>query len=377
MKCGTREPIRLVELQKEVLSLHIQIDADIERVVRSGIYLNGSECAAFEQEFARYIGAAHGVSVASGTDALQLALMACDIGAGDGVVTVANGSVATAAAIELAGADPIFVDVDPRTFTMRADLLEEVLTKPAHARIRAVVPVHLYGCPAPMKDITRVAHQYGARIVEDCAQSHGASLHGRMTGTFGDVAAFSFYPTKNLGALGDGGMLTTNSQEIARRAQRLKQYGWQQRYVSEEPGINSRMDEIQAAVLRTKLQGLDSRNRRRRSNADRLTEALKGSRLILPTAPQDAKHVYHQYVVLVSDRERFRDHLLTAGIESGVHYPVPIHRQPAYRDRIRAGAGGLAVTESLAQEVVSLPIHPYLTEADLDRISLACRSWVG
>jgi dTDP-4-amino-4,6-dideoxygalactose transaminase len=356
------------------LAYQDEIDAAISRTIASGRYILGHEVSAFETEFAAYLGLAQAVGVASGTDALYLALRACDIGPGDAVVTVSHTAVATVAAIELCGATPIFVDVEPETFTMDAARLEETVTEHSGS-IKAIVPVHLYGHPAQITNIVGVAESFGIRVVEDCAQAHGAEWKGRKTGTFGDIAAYSFYPTKNLGALGDGGAVVTSDPKLASRVRSLREYGWEQRYVSKITGTNSRLDELQAAVLRVKLRYLDQDNSRRRKIARYYDEALAGRQgLRLPQASAEAKHVYHQYVVRTAARDSLQAWLLEHGISTLVHYPVPVHQQPAYAGRIKI-TNSLRETELAAQEILSLPIFPELSAEQLETVTDRVRAW--
>jgi len=340
-----------------------EIDAAIARVLDSGWYILGQEVAAFENEFADYIGVRFGIGVGSGTDALHLALRACGIGAGDQVITVSHTAVATVAAIELCGAQPVLVDIDPVTYALDVAQLEAATTP----YTKAVIPVHLYGHPANMEAVLAIARRHGLRVVEDCAQSHGATYQGRKTGAWGDLAAFSFYPTKNLGALGDGGMIVTDDRTLAEKARLLRQYGWQERYVSAIPGSNSRLDELQAAVLRVKLRYLDEDNGRRIHLANLYIERLASTNLQLPTATQGAKHVYHQFVVRSARRDALKAHLEAKGINTLIHYPVPVHLQPAYRGKVD-GEADLSESERAAQEVLSLPLYPQLSEEALDQV---------
>ncbi len=354
-----------------------EIDAAIARVLARGRYILGDEVAAFEAEFAAYLGAAHAVGVACGTDAVELALRACRIGAGHAVIAPSHTAVATIAAIERTGARPVLIDVDPLTYTMTASDLEAVLT--AHrdfdgTRAAAVIPVHLYGNPAGMPAILDVAARYGLRVIEDCAQSIGATIGGRRTGTFGDVAAFSFYPTKNLGAFGDGGIVTTNDAELAARLKAVREYGWQERFVSAFSGVNSRLDEIQAAILRVKLKRLDADNARRIEIARRYSATLRRPGLVIPACAPDAEHVFHQYVIRTADRDDLRHFLDARRIGTAIHYPVPVHLQPAYQGRICSDS--LPRTERLCGEIVSLPMFPQLTDADVDRVSSAIEEWL-
>ena len=348
-----------------------EILAAIRRVLESGHYILGPEVEAFEREFARYLGTAHVVSVASGTDALELALRAAGIQPGDRVVTVANTATATVAAIELTGAKAVFVDIDPHSLTMDPGALEQGLIGAGAARPKAVVPVHLYGHPADLPRIAEIAQIHGMAVIEDCAQAHGATIRGRRVGTFGKAAAFSFYPTKNLGAIGDGGAVATSDARLAEQVHLLRQYGWRQRYVSESPGKNSRLDELQAAILRVKLARLDADNQRRRALAGEYLRRLAGARLELPAVAPDCESVWHQFVVRTPAREALRTHLAGAGIETAVLYPVPIHRQPAYRDDDLH----LPATEQACRELLCLPMHPGLGLADIDTVCRQILSW--
>lgn len=336
-----------------------QIDAVIARVLDSGHYILGREVSAFESAFARYLGVPHALGVGSGTDALQVALRACEVKAGDSVVTVSHTAVATVAAIELAAARPLLVDIEPKTYTINCNKLEDALRRGDANRVKAIIVVHLYGHPADMSAVMQIAMRFGLRVVEDYAQSHGASVAGRQTGTWGDVAAFSFYPTKNLGALGDGGAVATSDASIAERARLLREYGWRARYVSDIAGMNTRLDEIQAAVLHVKLAYLDAENARRRSLAQLYDDRLVCSGLSLPAPAGWARHVYHQYVIRCAERDALRAYLKERGVGTLVHYPVPIHLQPAYRGRIEM-LTELPETEAAAREVLSLPMYPEL-----------------
>jgi dTDP-4-amino-4,6-dideoxygalactose transaminase len=347
-----------------------EIDAAVARVLDSGRYILGGEVAAFEAEFAAYLGIKHAIGVANGTDALELALRALDIGSGHAVIAPSHTAVATVAAIERAGARPVLIDVDPQTYCITAAAVEEV-AKSRHAfagcPLKAVIPVHLYGNPVDMPAIVDVAGRYGLRVIEDCAQSHGARLEGRRTGAFGDLAAFSFYPTKNLGAFGDGGLVATNDAQLADRLRALRQYGWQERSVSSYPGINSRLDEIQAAILRAKLTRLDADNERRREIARRYATGLEKAAVRLSLGNSAAEQVFHQFVIRTERRDELRAFLEQKGIGTAIHYPVPVHRQPAYRDR-GLTAGPLPVTETVCAEILSLPMYPQFADADVDRV---------
>ena len=348
------------------------------RVLDSGWYIGGKEVDAFENAFAEFAGATHCVGVASGTDALHLAMRACDIGVGNIVITVSHTAVATVAAIELAGATPVLIDVDPELFTMSPSKLRRACEalQSAGTPATAVIPVHIYGQPADMHAIIDIAKEFGLTVIEDCSQAHGAKIDGRTTGTFGAVGTFSFYPTKNLGALGDGGAVITDDPDLAARARLLKEYGWKERYVSALVGMNTRLDPLQAAMLAVKLVHLAAENVARRAVADRYDAAFADSALVLPVRATNTEHVFHQYVIQHPDRNDLRQFLHDRNIGSLIHYPVPVHKQPAYESRIALPAGPLAVTEALAERILSLPIHAQLTEEQLDRVISAVNEWL-
>ena len=347
-----------------------EIDLAILRVLDKGRYILGEETKAFESEFATYIGVSYGIGVASGTEALHIALAACGIGPGDEVITVSHTAVATVAAIELAGATPVLVDIEPDYFTLDPDKLESAISP----RTKAIIPVHLYGQPADLSSILEIARQHGIRVVEDCAQAHGAMYGERRVGAWGDIACFSFYPTKNLGALGDGGMIVTNDPALADRARLLREYGWAERYVSHSPGLNSRLDEVQAAVLRVKLRYLDADNAARARLAQAYEQALADLRLSMPKRRSDATHIYHLYVIRCSERDELQNWLKMQGVGALIHYPVPVHLQPAYQGRLRGG-DCLPETERAAREVLSLPMYPELSEIELHMVVEACQSF--
>lgn len=352
-----------------------EIDEAVLRVLLGGRYILGPEVATFEQEFASFLGASDAVGVGNGTDAVHVALRVSGVGPGDGVITVSHTAVATVAAIELAGAVPILIDVDPRTQTMDPNRLEDALRLKAERRIKAVIPVHLYGHPADMPAILQVARRQDLRVIEDCAQSHGATIQGRQTGTWGDVAAFSFYPTKNLGAIGDGGAVVSNDRSLCVAARLVREYGWRERYVSDLPGLNSRLDEVQAAILRVKLRYLSQDNTRRQEVARQYDVALATSGLTLPNRREGYDHVFHQYVVRSSRRDDLKNYLGSHSIGTAIHYPVPIHLQPAYRDRVCIDGPGLEHTELLCREVLSLPMHPHVTPEQVLRITDSIATW--
>jgi dTDP-4-amino-4,6-dideoxygalactose transaminase len=361
------------DLKATYLAHQREIDDAIRQTLDSGWYILGQQVAAFEQEFAAYLGAAHCIGVANGTDALTLALRACGVGAGDAVITVSHTAVATVAAIELAGALPLLVDIDPVTFTISPQAIENAVKNyQGNAKLRAIIAVHLYGHPAEMAAIAELARRFDLRVIEDCAQAHGASrkagLGNQRVGTFGDIAAFSFYPTKNLGALGDGGVVVTNDAGLAERVRLLREYGWRERYVSEIAGMNSRLDELQAAVLRVKLKHLDEENEQRRQIARVYDEKLAAAPLQLPELQNNVSHVYHQYVLRTAARDQLKERLKEQGIGTLIHYPVPVHQQPAYQNRVLIGSGGLPETERAARRVLSLPMFPQLTSEQVERV---------
>ena len=346
------------------------IDAAVHRALDSGWYILGQEGRAFEAEFAAWLGAGTVVGCGNGTDAIALALRGLGIGAGSTVVTVSHTAVATVAAIESAGATPLLIDVEPDHYTMDPSELAAVLADPPPGLppIRAVVPVHLYGQVADIEVIGTLCRRHDLLLIEDCAQAHGARRNGRLAGTFGDAATFSFYPTKNLGALGDGGAVLARDPAVAARIAALRQYGWARHYISDEVGVNSRLDELQAAILRVKLTHLDQANARRREIA-RAYDAVLGSRA--PKRRRGSEHVYHLYVVRVAERDRVQARLRERGVGSGVHYPVPVHLQPAYANRVALGPSRCVETERAAAAVLSLPLYPELTNEQVAHVCAA------
>jgi dTDP-4-amino-4,6-dideoxygalactose transaminase len=345
-----------------------EIDAAIARVMESGRYILGQEVAAFEEEFAKYIGVGFGIGVSSGTNALHLALRACEIGPGDEVITVSHTAVATVVAIELCRAEPVLVEIDPSTYVIDPDQIERAITP----RAKAIIPVHLYGHVADMSSILSIAHSHGLRVIEDCAQSHGATYDGLKSGAMGDMAAFSFYPTKNLGAFGDGGMVITNNRELAESVRLLREYGWRQRYISEISGLNSRLDELQAAVLRIKLKYLDQWNEERRRKASIYTELLEGLEIVCPFEKKPVRHVYHLYVIRTARRDPLQAFLKERGIGTLIHYPIPIHLQKAY-EKLGYRKGDFARTEQTSREVLSLPLFPEMTESEIEEVARQIR----
>jgi aminotransferase EvaB len=345
------------------------IEPALLRVAASGWFVLGNEVAGFERQFAAYVGVDHCIGVGNGTDALELSFRALGLGPGDGVVTVANAGMYTTLAARLAGCEPVFCDVDPATMLMDPEALAAIRGKD----IRAVVVTHLFGRVAQMPALLGIARERGWAVIEDCAQAHGARRDGRMAGSFGDVATFSFYPTKNLGALGDGGAVTTNDGALAERLRRLRQYGWAGKYdVSLPGGRNTRLDEMQAAVLAARLPRLDAANARRREIARMYASLITRNDVHLPPQGGD-DHVQHLYVVRTDDRDGLRDHLKAEGIVTDVHYPVPDHRQGILAQQFAANS--LPVTERLAATILTLPCHPGMTDDEVTRVAGAVQGW--
>ena len=349
------------------------IDAAVARALESGWYILGQEGKAFEAEYADWLGSAAAVGCANGTDALALALRGLDIGPGATVITVSHTAVATVAAIEMVGATPLLLDIDPVHYTLDPVELAEVLNHPPTGLppIRAVIAVHLYGQAADLDAILPLCREHGVALIEDCAQAHGATLHRKRLGTIGDVGAFSLYPTKNLGALGDGGVLAMNDTLLAGRIAALRQYGWRTHYISDEVGVNSRLDEIQAAILRAKLPHLDGQNVRRGQIAAAYDAALAG--MEPPARRHGASHVFHQYVLRVPNRSAVQARLREAGVGTGIHYPVPVHRQPAYERRVALGPARCRASDIASGEVLSLPMYPELTDIQVEQVCEALR----
>jgi dTDP-4-amino-4,6-dideoxygalactose transaminase len=352
----------------QYLAHKAEIDAAIHGVLAGGRYVLGPETVQFEKEFAAWVGAGHAVGVANGTDALHLALRALGVGRCDEVITVSHTAVATAAAVTLAGAVPVLCDIEEDTCTLDPARLERLIS----TKTRAIIVVHLYGQAADMDAILDIAGLHGLPVIEDCAQAHGASYRGRRVGTMGKLACFSFYPTKNLGAIGDGGAVVTADEALGEKLRLLREYGWAERYVSHTEGWNSRLDELQAAILRVKLRYLDADNAARRRIAARYRVELADIGLVLPATREGSEHVYHLYVVRSEKRDALNRHLQERGIAAGIHYPVPIHLQPAYRgDPLLS----LPVTERAAREVLSLPIYPELADTDISTVVAAVRDF--
>ena len=349
----------------------------ISDVLDDGTYILGEQVAAFEHEFAQYLGVDHAVGCASGTDAIALALRALGIGRGDKVVTVSHTAVATVAAIEMVGATPVLIDIEPLYYTMDPNELASVLKADHNHRIKAAIPVHLYGQPADIIDIATICSLHDVWCIEDCSQAHGAMVGKHKVGTFGNLATFSFYPTKNLGAIGDGGMVVTNDIELDSELCALRQYGWaNEARISECPGINSRLDEIQAAILRVKLKRLDDNNNLRRQLAISYDEVVPP--WMRPAERPGVTGVYHhQYVIRHTKRDLIRARLADAGVATAIHYPVPVHLQPAYKDRVALGPSKCHETKLATQQILSLPMWPEMSHEQIQTVcnalSLAVR----
>ena len=355
------------------LAAQADIDAAIQRVMLSGHYILGPELDGFEKEFSAWLGTTGTVGVGNGTDAIELALLAAGIGPGDKVVTVANTVTATVSAIVATGAKPVFVDIEPGTMLMDLAALETMLTKLRDPKIKAVVPVHLYGQAVDMPRLMELAVRHNLFVLEDCAQAHGSLVGGKKAGTWGQLASFSFYPTKNLGAFGDAGAVTGRDAGLLEQVRLLRQYGWRKRYVSDLNGRNSRLDELQAAILRVRLTRLDAENQRRDEMAKLYLAALKDAPLTLPLVAEGRTHTWHQFVVRSPKRDELRAHLEKKDILCGVLYPVPIHRQPAYHDATLS----LPQTEQACAEVLSLPLHAGLTNDDVARVARETKAFFG
>ena len=358
--------IPFVDLRRQLQTLRPEIDAALGRVLDSGQFVLGDEVTAFEREFAAYCGGGDAVAVNSGTSALHLALLAAGVSAGDEVITVPFTFVATAAAIVAAGATPRFVDIDPVHFTIDPAAFEAALTP----RTRAVIPVHLYGQPAEMDSIVALARRHGVAVIEDAAQAHGAESHGRRCGTVGDLAAFSFYPSKNLGAYGEGGAVVTRNPRYAETMRLLRDWGQSRKYEHRMRGFNYRMDAFQAAILRVKLRHLDGWTAARRSRAALYTRLLRDSGVRPPVERAGSRHVFHVYTVRVSDRAPVQAALTRAGIQTGIHYPIPVHLQEAYAD-LGYARGDFPAAERAADEVLSLPMFPELTDGEVEAVVAA------
>jgi dTDP-4-amino-4,6-dideoxygalactose transaminase len=363
--------IKFLDLQKINAQYSSEIKEAINRVVDSGRYIHGEELSAFESEFAEYCNVKYCIGVGNGLDALHLILRAMDIGsAGDEVIVPSNTFIATWLAVSYAGATPVPVEPDETTYNIDPTRIEAVITE----RTKAIIPVHLYGQPADMEPILEIADKYQLKVIEDAAQAHGARYKGKRTGGFGNAAGFSFYPGKNLGAFGDGGAVTTNDPIIAERVRRLSNYGSKIKYYHDVKGFNSRLDEIQAALLRVKLTYLDVWNDKRRNISDQYAKRLKDANVVIPTVHPDAIPVWHLYVIRHNKRDALQKHLRNNGIETIIHYPIPVHKQLAYRE-FECFSDNMHLTQSIADSILSLPMYPGLRMAEIETITKAVYSF--
>jgi len=356
--------IQLVDLQRQYKRYKKEIDGAVQRVLNSGRFILGEEVENFEREFADFCGAKYCVAVASGTDALFLSLKALGVGPGDEVITAPNSFIATALSVSMTGAKPVFVDIDPETFNIDPEKIEDKIT----SRTKAIIPVHLFGRPADMEPIKKIAQRHNLKILEDACQAHGARYNKKRVGTFGDLAAFSFNPPKNLGCGGDGGAVITNNGSLAKKVLLYREYGSQKKYHHLIKGFNSRLDAMQAAILRTKLKHLEEWNEARRKNALLYNELLSDQPIKIPVIPAKTQSVFHQYVIRTKQRDLLIKYLNGKQIATGIHYPVPIHLQPAYFE-LGHKKGDFPMSEKAAKEIISLPVFPGLTESEIKYIS--------
>jgi dTDP-4-amino-4,6-dideoxygalactose transaminase len=346
-----------------------EIDAAIAKVLNGNVYILGEEVKAFEQEFADYIGVGHGIGVANGTDAIHLALRALELGPDDEVITTAHTAIATIAAVTMSGCKVVLADITADRYTLDPVDVARKITP----RTKAIVAVHLYGHPADLGPLLELCRRHDITLIEDCAQAHAAEWQGRKVGSIGRIGCFSLYPTKNLGAIGDGGIIVTDDAGLAEKIRLLRQYGWKDKQLSFVPGFNSRLDELQAAILRVKLPHLDAMTARRREIARRYTDALSGLPVVLPGDQPDCRHAYHLYVIRTPDREALKAHMANFNIFPGIHYPWPAHKHPAYAET--AGHLHLPAVEAIAEQILSLPMYPELTDGEVDRVCRAIRSF--
>jgi dTDP-4-amino-4,6-dideoxygalactose transaminase len=358
--------IPYADLRSQYRAIKPEIDAAVLRVLDSTQFILGEEVAAFEQEFASYCRTGDAIGVNSGTSALHLALLAAGVGPGDEVITVPFTFVATAAAIVYAGAKPVFVDIDPETYTMAPSEIERAITP----RTKAIMPVHLYGHPADMDSIVDIAKRRGLVVIEDAAQAHGAEYKGRRCGSMSVMAAFSFYPGKNLGAYGEGGAVVTSDPALAKKIRVMRSWGEERRYEHSVKGFNYRMDGIQGAILRVKLRHLEAWTEARRARAADYARAFDGTGIATPIERPQCRHVYHVYAVRLANRDATREALQSAGIQTGVHYPIPVHLQPAHAD-LGYVAGDFPISESAASQVLSLPLFPEMTSEQVQAVAAA------
>lgn len=362
--------IPLLDLKGQYDSIRAEIDQAIKSVVESQYFILSPEVSALESEIAGYTGVSSAVGVASGTDAIILALRAAGVGHGDSVITTPFTFFATAESISILGAKPVFVDIDPETYNIDPEKVEEVLRGAQgaeRATIKAVIPVHLYGQCADMDRIMEIAKKYDLKVIEDCAQAMGAVYKGKKAGSFGDAGAFSFFPSKNLGGFGDGGMVTSSDEDLISMVKKLRVHGSSKQYVHDEIAYNSRLDSLQAAILRVKLKNLDLWIEKRRKIAQKYNEAFSGTDIVTPKTGEGCTHTYHQYTIAVPDRDGMLSHLQEKGIAARVYYPVPMHLQPCYKD-LGQKEGSFPISEKACRSVLSLPVYPELTDEMIEYI---------
>ena len=364
--------VPFVDLSAQYMSLEAEVNQAISKVLHKTDFILGQDVSIFEEQFASFCQAKHGIGVDSGTSALELALKAYDIGPGDEVITAANTFIATVLAISFTGATPVLVDIDPQTYVLDPALVAEAITP----QTKAILPVHLYGHPADMDPIMAIAEQYGLIVIEDASQAHGARYKGQPVGTLGHSAAFSLYPAKNLGGYGDGGIVVTNDENVAKTIKMLRNYGQSEKYHHILRGYNRRLDTLQAAVLQVKLQHLNQWSNARRQNAQLYREFLASSPVVLPMEADHAESVFHLYVIRTENREQLIAYLNSRGIATGIHYPIPIHLQPAYQD-LGYQPGDFPVTEYYADHILSLPMYPELTPGMINYVATAIKQFAS
>ncbi len=351
--------IPFLDLKREFFKIKEEIQDAIYRVMESQRFILGEELAKFEKEFSKYLGAKYGIGVNSGSDALYLALKSLNIGKGDEIITVSHTFISTVDAITRCGAKPIFIDIDLETYNIDISKIKQKITN----KTKAIIPIHIYGNPAEIKAIVEIAERYNLYVIEDACQAHGAEYQNKKVGTFGCLGCFSFYPSKNLGAYGDGGLIATNNEELATKLIMLRIYGQSKKYYHDFVGINSRLDEIQAAVLRVKLKYLDDWNERRREIAKIYNDLINNDKIIKPIEKKYAKHVYHLYVIRSKYRQKLQNHLEKNNIQTLIHYPIPIHLQKAYLKT--KYLFNLPITEKICNEILSIPMHPWLNDEEI------------
>lgn len=364
--------INFVDLKRQYQGIKTEIDFAIKNVINSSQFILGEECEKFEKEFAKFVGVKYAIGVSNGSSALELSLRALGIEPGDEVITPANSFIASASCISFIGAKPVLVDVLEDTFNIDVKKVEELITK----KTKAILPVHLYGQVADMEAILKLAKKYKSYVIEDACQAHGASFKGKMAGSFGTAAAFSFYPGKNLGSYGDGGMVVTNNKDLAEEIKLLRNYGQKEKYKHLTLGWNSRLDNLQAAILRVKLIKLKNWNKKRLENAKAYNKLLSGTPVITPKIFPNYNHIFHLYVIRVSQREKLMKFLAEKGISTQMHYPIPIHLQPAYKN-LGYKKGDFPVTEKLAEEILSLPMFPELKLKEIKYICQTIKTFYG